>query len=204
VATTADAQLVADVGLNDSYAIGITDANGAPVKHLDPGRYTLLVHDHSSFHNFHLSGPNVEIRTDVAGTGDSTYTIDLTDGIYTFVCDAHNAQMRGTFTVGTATTPPPVKPPAPAAPQRLSLMLGPTGRVSFGGAGVLTAGRFVITVRDRSAADGFRLFGPGVARSTGLRFRGTVNWTVSLRAGRYTFGSIRHPKLRRTLVVSAA
>ena len=51
-------------------------------------------------------------------------------------------------------------------------------------AGRLAAGKAVITVRDRSANDGFRLSGPGLVRATGAAFRGTVSWKVSLKAGR--------------------
>ena len=37
--------LVADVGANDGYGISLMTAAGEPVTHLDPGTYTILVHD---------------------------------------------------------------------------------------------------------------------------------------------------------------
>jgi hypothetical protein len=86
------------------------------VTHLNAGTYTLVIHDHSSFHNFDLSGPGVSA--------------------------------------------------------------------------------------DRSASDGFRLAGPGVTRSTGVTFKGSADWAVTLKAGKYSFGSLRTPTLRRSLTIS--
>jgi hypothetical protein len=61
----------------------------------------------------------------------------------------------------------------------------------------------VITVRDASRTDNFRLVGPGVNRATGLAFRGTVSWTVTLKVGVYRFRSDRHPSLRGGFTVSS-
>ena len=46
--------------------------------------------------------------TDVEGTGDTTWTVTLQDGSYTFLCDAHPTTMKSTFTVGQG-PPPPVQ-----------------------------------------------------------------------------------------------
>ncbi len=192
--------LTGDVGLGDAFTITLTDASGAAVTHLDPGTYTLVVHDHSDLHNFHLFGPGVDVGTDVAGTGDSTFTITLVDGTYTFVCDAHATRMKGSFTVGT---PPPPPPPttAPAA-AKLSASVGPGARIAVRGATGLSAGRAVITVKDASKTDNFHLIGPGVNRATGVAFRGTVTWTVTLKPGRYTFRSDPHTKLHGAFTVT--
>src|SRR5262249_2481093 len=99
---------------------------GNPVTHLDPGTYTLLVHDHSAIHNFHLTGPGVDVKTDIVGTGDSTFTITLSDGLYRFVCDAHPTVMKGSFTVGTVSTPPPAPKPA-----KLTGSVGPGAPISL-------------------------------------------------------------------------
>ena len=196
--------LTGDVGSNDSFSIGLSDATGAPVSHLDPGTYTLLVHDHSSFHNFHFSGPGVDVSSDVDGIGDKTFTVTLTDGTYFFQCDPHSSQMHGKFTVGSATTtttPPPTPPRS--VPVKLAAAVTSTGKISLRPTAGLSAGTFAITVADRSATDGFRFAGPGVARATGVVFRGTVTWRVKLQAGRYTFRSVRHPTLRGSVVVGA-
>src|SRR5947208_11282424 len=75
--------LTGDVGLNDAFVITLVDAAGASVKHLDPGAYTLVVHDHSDLHNFHLFGPGTSATvasTEVDFKGDRTFTITLVDG----------------------------------------------------------------------------------------------------------------------------
>jgi hypothetical protein len=194
-ARAADPVLTGDVGRDDSFAISLTDASGVPVTHLDPGTYSLVVHDRSDFHNFHLTGPGVDEATGVTVIEDRTFTVTLTDGMYVFVCDAHPTQMRRTFTVGAVTAPP--------APKRLTASIGPAGAVSLRPVGGLSAGKVVIAVSDRTSKDGFRLAGPGLSKSTGVAFRGTVTWTVTLRPGRYTFGSLRHPTLRRSFSVSS-
>ena len=197
-------ELVGDVGQGDSFTISLKDSSGAAVKHLDPGTYTLLVHDHSAIHNFDLSGPGVSAATDIPAVGDQTFTITLTDGIYFFQCDAHPTQMKGSFAVGTATLPttttPP--PPPPAAATKLTGSVGPGSKVTLRPLGGLSAGKFKLTVADRSATDGFRLSGGGLSKATGVKFKGTVTWTLALRAGTYVYGSVRNSKSRHTFRIS--
>jgi plastocyanin len=198
--------LTGDVGASDAFVITLKDPSGAAISHVDAGTYTLVVHDHSSFHNFHLSGPGVDVSSTVDEIADHTFTITLVDGTYFFDCDPHSSQMKGSFTVGTATTttttttttpPPPV-----AAPKKLAAAIGPGATFSLKPASGLAAGKFSITVADRTATDGFRLAGPGVAKATGAKFKGTVTWTVTLKQGTYSFGSTRTAKKRRTFTVS--
>ena len=63
------------------------------------GKITLVVSDKSSIHNFHLKGPNVNVKTSVAATGSKKFTIALKKGKYTFVCDPHASTMKGSFTI---------------------------------------------------------------------------------------------------------
>src|SRR5262249_45939741 len=98
-----DGQLVGSVG--PGFTISLKDASGANVPPLDAGTYTPLVHDLSDEHNFPLSGPGVGVTTDVIGNGDQTFTINVTDGVYRFQCDAHPTLMKGAFAGGTATLP---------------------------------------------------------------------------------------------------
>jgi plastocyanin len=63
------------------------------------GKYTLVVSDKSSIHDFHLKGPGVNVSTTVAFTGSKTFNITLKKGKYTFVCDPHAATMKGSFTI---------------------------------------------------------------------------------------------------------
>jgi len=199
-ARAADPVLTADVGQGDAFTIGMVDATGSPVTHLDPGTYTLVVHDHSSFHDFHLSGPGVDVATDIDGIGDRTFTITLVDGKYFFQCDPHSAQMKGSFTVGTVAVTPPAPVPAPT---KLSASLAASGAATLKPASGLSAGKYRITVSDRSAKDGFRLTGPGVSRATGVKFRGVATWALTLQPGRYSYGSVKSAKLRRVVTVSA-
>jgi hypothetical protein len=67
---------------------------------LTPGAYTLAVNDRSSAHNFHLTGPGVDVATGVGAEGEESFEIELQAGEYTFVCDPHASQMNGSFTVG--------------------------------------------------------------------------------------------------------
>jgi hypothetical protein len=188
------------------FTITLQDANGARVQHLDPGAYTIVVSDLADVHNFHLSGPGVNQLTGIEDTGPVTWNVTFRDGIYTYVCDPHSSSMRGRFAVGSATLPTP--PAAPAAPTRLAASVGPGTRILLTNlAGKRTtrlkAGRFRITVRDVSRTQNFHLTGPGLNRKTGVRFRGTTTWTVTLKAGRYVYRSDRSKKLRGVVTVTA-
>src|SRR5204863_5970541 len=95
-------------------SIALTDAAGTAVTHLDPGPTELEVQDLAEDHNFHLTGPGVDVGTTIEGTGTSRFDVTLVDGTYTFICDAHPTTMKGSFTVGNASVPPPPPPPPPA------------------------------------------------------------------------------------------
>jgi hypothetical protein len=84
--------------------------------------------------------------------------------------------------------------PTGAAPgaTRLAGVTGPGFTITLKKAGVkvrtVRAGKYTITVRDRSTAHNFRLNGPGLNRQiTGLAFRGSKTVTVTLKRGRYTY-----------------
>ena len=67
---------------------------------LSAGSYTIVVNDQSADHNFHLTGPGgVDVSTEVSETGEKSFDVDLEAGEYTFVCDPHASQMKGSFTV---------------------------------------------------------------------------------------------------------
>jgi spore coat protein U-like protein len=186
----ADGQLVGSVG--PGYTISLKDSSGAAVKHLDAGTYTLLVHDLSAEHDFHLSGPGVEVLTDVEFVGDKTFTITVSNGTYNFVCDPHSSRMHGLFTGGTT--------PAPPA-KALTLRVGP-GRTLAVPAARLSAGRYAISAKDASATDNIHLKGADVDRKTGVAFKGQARWAVTLKAGTYRVFSDAHRMLTRTIRIS--
>jgi plastocyanin len=97
-------KLIGTVG--PGYTITLTDADGNSVMSLAAGTYDIEVHDNATIHNFHLFGPgSVDESTDVAGTGQVTWTVTLVAGTYTYQCDPHaNSGMRATFTVGPSGT----------------------------------------------------------------------------------------------------
>ena len=100
-----------------SSTITLTDANGAPVTSVSPGTYDFEIHDETVSHNFHLTGPGVDRRTEVADEGITTWEdLVLQPGAtYHFVCDPHADYMNGSFTTSPASPPPP-PPPSPPPP----------------------------------------------------------------------------------------
>jgi hypothetical protein len=192
----ADGQLVGSVG--PGFGISLKDSSGVAVTHLAAGTYTLLVHDLSEEHNFHLSGPGVNVTTDVGFTGDQTFTITVADGTYNYICDVHATAMHGQFTGGS--TPPPTTTTPTSAAKPLTLRVGP-GRTLVAPARLAT-GRYAVTVRDTSAADNLHLKGPGVDRKSGVAFKGQARWTVTLKTGSYRVFSDAHHTLTRTIRVS--
>jgi len=94
-----DGTLQGSVG--PGFQISLTQ-NGSRVTNLAPGTYTVNVNDLATEHDFHLQGPGVDQATTVPGTGTVTWTVTLTNGTYSYFCDAHPGTMLGTFTVGTA------------------------------------------------------------------------------------------------------
>jgi hypothetical protein len=98
--TTVDtgAGLAGTVG--PGFEISLFTVGGQP-QELTPGSYELTVEDLSSAHNFHLTGPGVDISTAVAEEGTETFTVELQAGTYEFVCDPHASQMNGSIEVGS-------------------------------------------------------------------------------------------------------
>lgn len=82
-----------------SFKIELKTATGHRVTTLKPGTYRIKVEDKSAIHDFHLVGPGVNRSTTVAGTVETMWTVRLKAGRYTFMCDPHSGQMRGSFRV---------------------------------------------------------------------------------------------------------
>ena len=80
------------------FTIKLTQA-GNKVSKLKAGTYVFKIADKSSAHNFHLTGPGVNKKTSVGGTGTTTWTLTLKKGKYKYVCDPHASFMKGAFTV---------------------------------------------------------------------------------------------------------
>jgi plastocyanin len=68
-------------------------------KTVKAGTYAITIHDLAAIHDFHLTGPGVDKKTSVTGTGTTKWTVKLTKGTYHFVCDPHRTIMHGVLTV---------------------------------------------------------------------------------------------------------
>jgi plastocyanin len=76
------------------------EKGGKDVKTIKAGKYKIKVEDKSSIHNFHLIGPGLNKKTSVSFQGQTTWTITLKKGKYTYQCDPHaTSGMKGTFRV---------------------------------------------------------------------------------------------------------
>ena len=88
--------LAATPKITGTVGPGFTISMKKPTK---AGKYTLVVSDKSSIHNFHLKGKGVNVKTSVPATGSKTFKITLAKGKYTFLCDPHPTSMKGSFTI---------------------------------------------------------------------------------------------------------
>jgi plastocyanin len=184
VSRVAQNELVGTVG--PGFTISLKTHDGSVVNHLDVGSYTILVHDLSDEHSFHLIGTGVDQATGVDTQGDATWNVTFTDAKYRFFCDAHPTQMKGSFTVGSFTSPPP---PPPTKTKKLTGNVGPGFTITLTTSAAkrvssVKAGTYKVTVHDRSSSHNFHLYGPGVDRKTGVPFKGTKTWTVRLKKGK--------------------
>ncbi len=223
VALAAEPTLRGSVG--PGFEIRLTDASGAAVTNPAAGTYELEVEDRSDEHDFHLTGPGVDVATTVDGVGTRRFAVTLRDGVYTFVCDPHPTRMNGTFTVGTQPAPPPppsgggtgsgtgtgagtTRPPSAPVGSRLLLTSGPGFSIALrttAGKKVtrLRPGAYVVVARDRSASHNARLRGAGASRSTTVPFVGVRTWKVVLRKGVLTYLCDPHAATMRATVTVA-
>jgi hypothetical protein len=183
------------------FTISLRDANGNLVSHLDPGAYHITIHNLSDpatgvVHNFHLSGPGgVDLAT-TSDTGTTTFDVTFVDGTYRYQCDFHPLQMHKTFTAGNAPPPPTVtKLSGKVSTSSITLKKGSRLVKS------LKHGKYSIAVTDASVKDNFHLKGPGISKKTSVPKRSKVTWKITLRAGKYTYFSDAHHKLKRTFSV---
>jgi plastocyanin len=78
-----------------------------------------------------------------------------------------------------------------AATPKLTGVAGPGFTITLKSGGkpvkTLKAGTYTVVVSDKSSEHNFHLFGPGVNKTTSVPFVGSKTWTVTLKAGKYTF-----------------
>lgn len=184
------------------FNISLKNPDGSSVSHLEPGTYDISVTDNAAIdHNFHLRGPGVDMSTPLEGVATVTWTVTFADGTYTFLCDAHPVQMKGSFTVGAVQPPPPPPPPrgklsGKVTAKTISLKTSAGAKVR-----TLVAKKYKLTVWDASNKQNFHLKGPGLNKKTGVAAKTRVTWTVTLKPGKYTYGSDKNRKLRGSFKV---
>ena len=89
------AGLTGEVG--PGFSIEVKKGN-KDLKTIKAGTYKIKVEDKASIHNFHLFGPGLNKKTGVSFKGETTWTIKLKAGRYTYQCDPHAATgMKGHF-----------------------------------------------------------------------------------------------------------
>ena len=84
-----------------SFTISLKTAKGKTVKTLKAGKYTFVVKDQATIHNFTVDGPGVKDKT-ITGTGftgTKSVTLKLKKGKYEFYCTVHPTTIHGTFKV---------------------------------------------------------------------------------------------------------
>jgi len=88
---------VGEVG--PGFSIEVKKA-GKDLKTIKAGTYRIKIEDKASIHNFHLFGPGLNKKTGIGFKGETTWTIKLKPGRYTYQCDPHAAMgMKGSFRV---------------------------------------------------------------------------------------------------------
>jgi plastocyanin len=92
-----NAGFVGEVG--PGYSIEVKKG-GNDLKTIKAGTYRIRIEDKSASHNFHLFGPGLNKKTGIGYKGETTWTIKLKVGRYTYQCDPHAAMgMKGRFRV---------------------------------------------------------------------------------------------------------
>ncbi|MEK6275429.1 MAG: plastocyanin/azurin family copper-binding protein [Actinomycetota bacterium] len=182
-----------------SMTITLKNPDGTNVTHLDVGTYQINVDDRADIHNFHLFGPGVQQETVVENVETASWTVTFVDGTYTFRCDPHAAQMKGTFTVGNVPPPPPppVKLNGKVTARTISLKDASTGTKVRS----VVTGKFKVAVTDTAKTQNFHLTGPGVNKKTGIKARVKTTWTLTLAPGKYTYRSDKNRRLKGTFTV---
>lgn len=97
-AKMATAKVKGSVG--PGFDISLKSSTGKKVRTLKTGRYTFVVTDKSSEHNFTLSGPGIRGKT-ITGTGftgTKSATVTLRKGAYQYFCTVH-PEIQGKFKV---------------------------------------------------------------------------------------------------------
>ena len=100
IASAAPAAKVVKGTVGPGFTITLT-LSGKKVAKLKAGmRYSFVITDRATIHDFHLRGPSFDrVLTSVDFQGTKSYTLKLKKGTYRFFCDPHASFMHGRFRV---------------------------------------------------------------------------------------------------------
>jgi hypothetical protein len=88
--------LIGEVGPGQS--IILKTRAGVRVQSVRAGStWTIIVRDHSTEHDFKLTGPGFSRMTTLAFVGTRTWTVTFAAGTWRYVCTAHPDMMRGSL-----------------------------------------------------------------------------------------------------------
>ena len=170
--------------VHEDNSIGITFDDGTGVGSqartpptIPPGTYTIRVVDDATEHNFHLSGPGVDMATATGATSSPTWTVTLQPGsTYRFQCDTHFDFMYGVFqTSGTSSS-------SGGSSSGGSSTGSSSGGSSSGGSSS-SGGKSTTSTADRAAFRGTLAGTVGSAGKLTLALQGKA--VSKLKAGRY-------------------
>ncbi len=221
--------------VHENESISLTFDDGTPVGNqsrpspsIPPGTYTIRAVDDAFTHNFHLSGPGVDVGTTIGGTGTPTWTVTFQAGAsYRFVCDDHPDFMWGEFTAGGGSGGSSSGGSSGGGSSGGSGSSGgtvsntgslrgtlvghvnATGKLtlSSGGSTVtrLKAGRNKVSVADKAKTRSFVVQRKGGSATTvsGVSFVGTRTLVLTLTAGQWTYFSSAGVKSASSFTVTA-
>lgn len=90
---------------------------------------------------------------------------------------------------------------ASAARVKLSGVVGPSFNITLKKGTLkvkkLKHGKYLIVVSDKSNIHNFHLKGPGLNKSTGVGFTGTIKWKVTLKKGTYRYVCDPHASIMK-------
>jgi hypothetical protein len=205
--------------VHDDETIGLSFDDGSPVGSqartpptIPPGTYTIQVVDDAHAHNFHLTGPGVDVGTSIDDAVSPTWTVTFQPGsTYRYQCDAHPDFMFGVFQTsgtaaggtasgGTSSGGSSSGSTGSASGGTHTTLLGtligrvnPSGKLTLTDGGIpvakVKAGRYKITVADKTPKRSFVVQGAGRAATmvSGVAFVGTHSVTLDLTSGKWTF-----------------
>ena len=188
-----------NVTVGPGFSIKVADANGSTVSHLDPGDYSITIKNlsPSSEHNFHLTGPGVNMASAFDNV-TVTWNVTLVDGALQVPVRRAPDDHEGLVPRRRCAAAAARAEEADGQGRPEEGDLAEEGRERGQVAG---RGKYKVAVSDLTKADNFHLSGPGVNKKTGVKFKGSTSWTVTLKPGKYTFRSDATKKLRRTFSV---